>query len=329
MPVYNSELYLAHTIESILSQSLNSFELILIDDGSTDGSSDICDSYAEKDNRIVVIHQKNTGICNARNESLKKAKGEYVAFCDHDDEYMPGLLLDNYKYCKDNDLDFCKFCKESIVLENGKEVERNNNKCTSQIYLKNEIITNIINFLEKRLASCVWDGLFKRQFLLENNIIFDSYYKMGGEDYAFVFKCFEYVKKFGVNGHIYYRHIIRKGFSTSTKKNPLSMEVQKRMILNMDNLLKSYGKVPSDIKKDYTFFYVMFYISPQVQNIISLFPSMKERLDEITKLRLESTKYDFLTKTRIPISKSLKYSIVHFLFYHGYNRILIWLYKLK
>ena len=110
MPVYNSGEYLKTAVDSILSQSLKEIELILVDDGSTDGSSERCDEYAAKDSRVVVIHQKNGGICNARNAALKIAKGEYIGFSDHDDEYLPGLLEDNYSICVNNNLDFVKFC---------------------------------------------------------------------------------------------------------------------------------------------------------------------------------------------------------------------------
>lgn len=78
MPVYNSGEYLKTAVYSILSQSLKEIELILVDDGSTDGSSERCDEYAAKDSRVVVIHQKNGGICNARNAALKIARGNIL-----------------------------------------------------------------------------------------------------------------------------------------------------------------------------------------------------------------------------------------------------------
>ena len=73
VPVYNVEKYLRECLDSILNQSLKEMELILVDDGSNDGSSERCAEYAKNDNRVVVIHQKNGGICNARNAALKIA----------------------------------------------------------------------------------------------------------------------------------------------------------------------------------------------------------------------------------------------------------------
>ena len=86
MPVFNSGKYLETAINSVLSQTLNEIELFLIDDGSIDGSSELCDNFALKDKRVKVIHQKNAGICKVRNVALNMTHGEYIAFIDHDDE---------------------------------------------------------------------------------------------------------------------------------------------------------------------------------------------------------------------------------------------------
>jgi len=80
MPVYNSEEYLNGSIDSALNQTFLDFELILIDDGSKDNSPNICDIYAKKDNRVILVHQQNKGISSIRNKGLENAKGQYVAF---------------------------------------------------------------------------------------------------------------------------------------------------------------------------------------------------------------------------------------------------------
>ena len=85
VPVYNVEQYLPRCIDSILNQTFATFELILVDDGSTDRCSIICDEYTKKDNRIKVIHKKNGGLSDARNVGIEKAKGKYISFIDSDD----------------------------------------------------------------------------------------------------------------------------------------------------------------------------------------------------------------------------------------------------
>ena len=92
VPVYNVELYLHECIDSILSQTFTDFELILVDDGSPDNCGAICDEYAAKDSRIVVIHQENGGLSAARNAGMDIAQGEYIAFVDSDDYIAPEFL---------------------------------------------------------------------------------------------------------------------------------------------------------------------------------------------------------------------------------------------
>lgn len=117
VPVYNAESYLPSCIESILCQSLTDFELILINDGSCDTSGGICDSYALKDSRIQVLHQKNSGVSYARNEGIKIAKGHFICFVDADDrlesDYLenfspetnsnaPDIVIQGLKICSPN-----------------------------------------------------------------------------------------------------------------------------------------------------------------------------------------------------------------------------------
>lgn len=101
VPVYKVEDYLRQCVDSILSQNLDSFELILVDDGSPDGSGAICDEYAEKDARVKVIHKENGGLSSARNAGIDASCGEYIIFLDSDDWWNPevnvSLLLDEVK----------------------------------------------------------------------------------------------------------------------------------------------------------------------------------------------------------------------------------------
>jgi len=97
-PVYNVEAYLDRCVQSILSQSYRNIELILIDDGSTDGSTGLCDKWAAKDSRVVVVHQTNAGVSAARNAGLKIARGDYLTFVDPDDFLAPDTYFLNMAY---------------------------------------------------------------------------------------------------------------------------------------------------------------------------------------------------------------------------------------
>ena len=121
IPVYNTEQYLFHCLDSILNQSFSDFELLLIDDGSSDGSGAICDVYSEKDNRIRVFHKENGGVSSARNMGLDKANGEWVAFLDSDDLF-PEDALSKLLLCSDDDVDMVyggirKFDESSDTIE--------------------------------------------------------------------------------------------------------------------------------------------------------------------------------------------------------------------
>lgn len=105
-PVYNVEKFLQQTIDSVLIQTYSNWELILVDDGSTDKSSEICQTYLKKDKRITYIHKENGGQASARNLGIKNAKGDYITFLDSDDFYCEDKLEHHLKDMKDHPADF-------------------------------------------------------------------------------------------------------------------------------------------------------------------------------------------------------------------------------
>ena len=106
VPIYNVEAYLPQCLDSIVSQTYKDLEIILVDDGSTDSSGRICDEFADKDVRIRVIHQKNSGLPEARNSGLKVAKGDYIIMPDGDDALHPQMIEILYNLIIDGDYDF-------------------------------------------------------------------------------------------------------------------------------------------------------------------------------------------------------------------------------
>lgn len=106
VPVYNSEDYLRPCLDSILSQTYSDFEVILVDDGSTDNCGRICDEYSENDDRISVIHQSNVGHSEARNAGLNVASGDYILFVDSDDQIHPAMIQTLYDALQSGDYDF-------------------------------------------------------------------------------------------------------------------------------------------------------------------------------------------------------------------------------
>ena len=120
MPVWNVEKYVADTIEAILHQSYSDFELILVDDGSTDSSAEICDRYSKIDTRVNVIHKINGGVSSARNTGLDVAKGDLIAFMDSDDlidREMYEILIKNLD-STNSDVSACPFVEDHNLNKN-------------------------------------------------------------------------------------------------------------------------------------------------------------------------------------------------------------------
>lgn len=117
VPVYNVEKYLDQCIDSIVNQTYKYLEIILVDDGSTDGSGRLCDIWALKDNRIKVIHQDNKGPSTARNTGLRVATGEYIAFLDSDDWVHLNFLEILYRLCKDKQCNISQCALEKVWSE--------------------------------------------------------------------------------------------------------------------------------------------------------------------------------------------------------------------
>lgn len=115
--VYNSEDSLPICLESILNQTFINFELLIINDGSTDNSGRICDEFAAKDQRIRVIHQKNKGLSSVRNRSLEEAKGKFISFVDNDDTIAPSMLETLHRLITAHNADL-SMCKYNTVNEN-------------------------------------------------------------------------------------------------------------------------------------------------------------------------------------------------------------------
>ena len=139
VPVYKSERYLNQCIDSILNQTFLDYELILVDDGSSDNSPTICDSYAVKDNRIKVIHKENGGVTEARKTGCLHAKGDYITFIDSDDYIASDMLYKMIEKARETDADYVQ-TGFSYVWEN-KSLDRTYNEI---IFSRDELRSGII-----------------------------------------------------------------------------------------------------------------------------------------------------------------------------------------
>lgn len=221
IPVYNVEKYLQQCVDSVLAQSYRNIEVILVDDGSTDGSVDICDSYADRDKRIQVIHKKNGGASSARNEGLRFAHGTYIAFIDSDD-YISPFMIEKLLLAIQNmnaDLAMCYF---SYTDEDGKITNNFVDKTRIGEYETDELLRVLASGWT--LGILVWNKLFKKS-LFDKGIRFVE--GKIAEDEIIAHHLFSQVKKAVVISDILCFYRRREGSvtnSTFSKKNLDSLD---------------------------------------------------------------------------------------------------------
>ena len=164
VPVYKVEPYLRRCVDSILNQSFQDFELILVDDGSPDSCGAICDEYAARDSRIHVIHQENKGLSGARNTGIDHANGEYLAFVDSDDKWSPYFLESLYKALKEHDADISQCRWEYMHGDEIKEAYNPNAKC--ECFTGREMLSNL--YIQTGAYYVVaWNKLYKKELFEE------------------------------------------------------------------------------------------------------------------------------------------------------------------
>lgn len=168
VPVYNVENYLSKCIETLTAQTYSNIEILLVDDGSTDSSGQICDEYAVKDNRIMVIHKENGGLSSARNAGMPKASGEYIAFVDSDDfvseDYIESLL----EACENNGAKVAA-CGYIEYYSPEKQIVC----CGEKPYtLTGEDAVKDIFTMKNDIHVVAWNKLYARELFVQNEITY-------------------------------------------------------------------------------------------------------------------------------------------------------------
>lgn len=230
VPVYNVEPYLEKCIDSILKQTHRNFELIIVDDGSTDGCPTICDQLAERDSRIVVIHKKNGGLSSARNAGLNLAKGDYIGFIDSDD----WIVSDMYEQMMFTMNDHQCQC---VICDYFKSYDENNNVPHKIDTVETVLSTE--NIREKLCARLngekndltyffAWNKLFTKE--VWGDMRFDESLK-NGEDRWMMFNMYQRLDRVAVCHRplVYYRQ--RLGLSAScNKQRKFDYTIGRRML---------------------------------------------------------------------------------------------------
>ena len=214
VPVYKAEAYLHRCVDSILAQTFQDFEVLLIDDGSPDRSGEICDVYAQKDRRVRVFHKENGGVSSARNCGLDNAKGEWICFVDSDD-FLDTTYLDDFNL-NDSRVEFYLQGYRVVDAKNILSVHRFGQKYTN---------VKILNFLIEAERNCILNSpvckLFSRDLLDSHRLYFDlntSY----GEDHLFVLNYLLFIRDASVNNKCSYNYVYHESQSLTRRIVPIS-----------------------------------------------------------------------------------------------------------
>ena len=203
VPIYNIEYYLRACLESILASTYNDFEVILVDDGSTDGSGLICDEFAARDGRMQVIHKSNAGVSEARNSGLRAAKGDYIMYVDGDDVIHPRMMEVLVEAVESGDYDFAMI--NGIRVNEGEYQEKmtdlNIDTTSRRVVDQSYCIRRLLDVSRSAFQYHVlWNKLIKRS--LVDGIYFK---KTGGEDFEWNNRMFLRIRQgIIVNADLYF-----------------------------------------------------------------------------------------------------------------------------
>lgn len=235
VPVYNVADYLKPCLESLLGQTYLNLEIILVDDGSSDQSGKICDQYEKKDNRIVVVHQKNGGVSAARNKGMKIAKGKYIAFCDGDDWVEPDMYEYLYTLLKKS---ACKiascgawFGENPVGYAKQEMMILDTEEALVQLHLRNHS------------NDWLWTKMFDKNIL--DGLLFDTELKVS-EDYAFECEAYKKCERIVCGSQVKYHYVQRK---TSVSNNGYSIEFEKGLDVRKRYLDEFVAKYPDRAKE--------------------------------------------------------------------------------
>lgn len=255
VPVYNVELYIERCINSLINQTYFDFEIILIDDGSTDNSPQICDNYMSEDQRIKVIHKKNGGLSDARNIGIKEAKGEYLIFVDSDD-YIKNDTCE--RICKLIDYNG----KVDVIVGEADEIHPNKVSYQKHTNLKeNFIYTNKeyikLSCQKKQFYMPAWINIYKRSFITKNELYFEK--GLIHEDMEWSPRVFLAAQKIIYLKNPFYFYIIRDG---SITRSTNMIKNKEHLLFILDKLYHLFSEINDiELKEVLNGFLIQQYLS--------------------------------------------------------------------
>lgn len=296
VPVYNARPYLEKCLDSICRQTYKNLEIIVVDDGSTDGSGEICDSYAQSDFRVKVIHQLNAGQSVARNKALSIAQGEFLGFVDSDDWIDEDMYDFLHQLILESKADIA-ICSHYIEKQGKTKVRYASGEKT--VFSHDEAIRALV--VDRRVRNYLWDKLFKRQ--LFKDILFPT--NRVFEDVAISYRVFYQAKSVAMKQVPKYHYLMRDGSTMHGKYDPLK---------EYDLFLSVYEQVNFVLDKgiwNEASVYVVKRGIRLIDHILMLEPScfIDKRVKDIL---IKMHEFDSVDCFRLGISLSLKRYLIYY-----------------
>ena len=290
IPVYNVENYLHKCVTSIINQDYSNLEIILVNDGSTDNSLNICNELKNSDKRIVVIDKKNAGVSSARNVGIDKSTGDFITFIDADDWLEPDFVSYMLKLIDSNSAEFA-LSKNCFINDDVNQIDDN-------ITILNKVESTSL-LLSPRVEVGCWNKIYNRKFLLKNNIRFNEKHFFG-EGLIFITEVSQKSNKTVVGEKRVY-HYRQDNLESATKKykykNFINGEESLDYIKN--NLIISDDEIYKQLNLHYCLFYCnAIYstaINKQQNNYSDKFKYWTEKAEKYSKMVL---KYDDVSVKR-------------------------------
>lgn len=309
IPVFNVEKYLKQCVDSVLNQSYKNFEIILVDDGSTDSSGQMCDEFSQKDERICVVHKENGGLSDARNVGISVASGDYMMFLDSDDYWDTKKCLEIVvSKLEQTIVDMLTFRYKKYIESEKKYIDclpsLDENE-VSGIVSKNEILTCLLK--NGLYISSACNKVLRTKFVKENNL----YFRKGitSEDIDWCARCMLYAQ------NIVYSNI--DSYVYRQREASISHSLGYKNIYDLKNNIIECVKLGQNIEKKDPF-YNIYYTFVAYQYGVFLLSNNLVRDADVTGLVEEMRQYRWLLKFHANKKIKILYYIDKFL---GYQNI--------
>lgn len=248
VPIYNAEKFIDRCMASIYEQTFTDYEIILVNDGSTDNSLEMCRAYAEKDERITVIDKKNGGAGSARNAGMLKAKGEYIAFPDVDDWFERNMYKDLYTLAKENDYDMVfsgvNYYSPDIKYQSSIHCEK------VEFLSRTECRENVMKlFPTTTIFDVPWNKLYRREIIEKKGVRFTDYKRC--QDAIFNLDFYNASEKVVSTEKIYYNYITNSQAGVDRKFPKNYIDINIYYYTHLMEVLKTWGIYESKIKEHY------------------------------------------------------------------------------